>query len=243
MENLHLGTHISKQFSYDLEELRAHLLEMGGLVEEQVADAVQAIETADIRLAEKVLKTEDIIDDRELSLDRECVLILARRHPAATDLRLVLVVAKATRDLERIGDEANKVAKMAIALNDQGAAPRGYVEVRHIGAGVIKMVNMALDAFARFDVESAMRVVREDKAIDQEYGSALRGLVTYMMEDPRSVTRVMNIMWALRALERVGDHARNIAEHVIFLVHGMDVRHISISEVEERIEQRERQQG
>lgn len=243
MENLHLGKHISKQFSHDLEELRAHLLEMGGLVEEQVADAVQAIETADSRLAEKVLKTEDIIDARELSLDRECVLILARRHPAATDLRLVLVVAKATRDLERIGDEANKVAKMAIALNDQGAAPRGYVEVRHIGAGVIKMVNMALDAFARFDVEAAMRVVREDKAIDQEYGSALRGLVTYMMEDPRSVTRVMNIMWALRALERVGDHARNIAEHVIFLVHGMDVRHISISEVEERVEQRERQQG
>lgn len=240
MDNLHLDKHISKQFNIDLEHLRTHLLEMGGLVEEQVADAVRAIETADGELAEKVLKTEDIIDRQEIELDRECTLILARRQPAATDLRLVLMVTKATRDLERMGDEANKIAKMAIALNDGGVAPRGYMELRHIGSGVIKLVNLALDAFARFDVESAMKVVREDKFVDQEYRSAIRELMTYMMEDPRSISRVMNVMWALRALERIGDHARNIAEHVIYLVHGMDVRHIPISELEEKIEEREK---
>lgn len=240
MDKLHLDQHISKQFNIDLEHLRTHFLEMGGLVEEQVIDAVRAIETADGELAEKVLKTEDFIDKREVEIDRECALVLARRQPAATDLRLVLMVTKATRDLERMGDEANKIAKMAIALNDDGVAPRGYVELRHIGSGVIKLVNLSLDAFARFDIDSAMRVVREDKFIDQEYRSALRELMTYMMEDPRSITRVMNVMWALRALERIGDHARNIAEHVIYLVHGMDVRHIPISELEERIEEKEK---
>lgn len=238
MDNLNLNQHISNQFNADLEHLRTHFLEMGGLVEAQVADAVRAIETADGELAEKVMQTESIIDQREVDLDRECTLILARRQPAASDLRLVLMVTKATRDLERMGDEANKIAKMAIALNDDGISPRGYVELRHIASGVLKLVNLVLDAFARFDVESAMTVVRDDKLIDQEYRSALRELITYMMEDPRSISRVMNVLWALRALERIGDHARNIAEHVIYLVHGMDVRHLPISELEEQIEKK-----
>ena len=236
MDTLHLDQHISRQFNSDLEQLRANFLEMGGIVEEQVADAVTAIETADGGLAEKVLITEKDVDQREIDLDKEATLILARRQPAASDLRLVLMVTKATRDLERIGDEADKIAKMAIALNDSGASPRGYVELRHIASGVLKLVNLSLDAFARFDVYAAIKVVREDKFIDQEYRSAIRELITYMMEDPRSISRVMNIMWALRALERIGDHARNIAEHVIYLVHGMDVRHISIQEMEEKLE-------
>ncbi len=235
MDSLNLDQHISQQFNSDLEHLRTRFLEMGGLVEEQVADAVRAIETADGGLAEKVLVTEKDVDQREIELDKECTLILARRQPAASDLRLVLMVTKATRDLERIGDEADKIAKMAIALNDDGVSPRGYVEVRHIGSGVLKLVNLSLDAFARFDVYSAIKVVREDKFIDQEYRSAIRELMTFMMEDPRSISRVMNILWALRALERIGDHARNIAEHVIFLVHGMDVRHISVKEMEEKL--------
>ncbi len=236
MDNLHLDQHISQQFNTDLEKLRAQFLELGGLVEEQVADAVEAIESANGELAEKVLSTENEVDQREIDLDNECTLILARRQPAASDLRLVMMVSKATRDLERIGDEADKIAKMAIALNDDGASPRGYVELRHIASGVLKLVNTSLDSFARFDVYSAMKVVRDDKKVDQDYKSAMRELVTYMMEDPRSISRVMNIMWALRALERIGDHARNIAEHVIYLVHGMDVRHISIKEMEEKLE-------
>lgn len=240
MDNLHLDQHISQQFNTDLEHLRTLLLEMGGLVEEQVTDAVRAIETADGGLAEKVLKTEKDIDQREVELDKECTLILARRQPAASDLRLVLMVTKATRDLERMGDEADKIAKMAIALNDDGVSPRGYVELRHIASGVIRLVKLSLDAFARFDVYSAIKVVRDDKFIDQDYRTAIRELMTYMMEDPRSISRVMSVMWALRALERIGDHARNIAEHVIYLVHGMDVRHIPVKELEERLE---KQQG
>lgn len=235
MDTININQHISQQFNSDLEHLRTQFLEMGGLVEEQVADAVRAIETADGSLSEKVLVTEKQVDQREMDLDKECTLILARRQPAASDLRMVLTVAKAIRDLERMGDEAYKIAKMAVALNDDGASPRGYVELRHIASGVLKLVNLSLDAFARFDVYSAIKVVRDDKYVDQEYRSAIRELITYMMEDPRSISRVMNVMWALRALERIGDHARNIAEHVIYLVHGMDVRHIPVSEVEEKL--------
>lgn len=238
MDNLHLDQHISHQFNADLEHLRTQFLEMGGLVEEQVTDAVRAIETADGALAEKVLRTEDEIDRREVELDRESTLVLARRQPAASDLRLVLIVTRATRDLERMGDEANKIAKMAIALNEDGASPRGYMELRHIASGVLKLVNQALDAFARFDVETAKVVVRDDSLVDQEYRSAIRELITYMMEDPRSISRVMNILWALRALERIGDHARNIAEHVIYLVHGTDVRHMPFKELEEQIDKK-----
>jgi phosphate transport system protein len=238
MDTLNLNQHISHQFNEDLEHLRTQFLEMGGLVEEQVTDAVRAIETADGALAEKVRRTEKEIDRRELDLDRQCMLILARRQPAASDLRLVLMVTRATADLERIGDEANKIAKMAIALNEDGVSPRGYIELRHIASGVLKLVNLALDAFARFDVDAAKIVVRDDSLVDQEYRSAIRELITYMMEDPRSISRVMNVMWALRALERIGDHARNIAEHVIYLVHGMDVRHMPFAELEEQIERK-----
>lgn len=236
MDSLHLDQHISHQFNVDLEQLRTGLLEMGGMVESQLADAIRAIETADGALAEKVLEAEDEIDRRETSLDAEATNILARRQPAASDLRLVLMVIKAVRDLERMGDEAAKIARMAILLNDEGEAPRGYLELRHLASKVAKLVNAALDAFARFDVYSAVKVVRDDREIDVEYQSAIRELITYMMEDPRAISRVMNVMWALRALERIGDHARNIAEHVIYLVHGMDVRHVSISEVEKNLE-------
>lgn len=236
MDTLHLDQHISNQFNVDLEKLRTEFLEMGGLVEDQLADAIRAIETADGELAEKVLETEKEVDRREIKLDAECTMILARRQPAASDLRLVMMVTKATRDLERMGDEASKIAKMALLLVDEGESPRGYVELRHLASQVAKLVNISLDAFARFDVYAAIKVVREDKDIDIEYQSSLRELITYMMEDPRAIKRVMNIMWALRALERIGDHARNIAEHVIYLVHGMDVRHISPSEIERQLE-------
>lgn len=238
MDKIQLQQHISHQFNEDLEKIRTKFLEMGGLVEQQLTDAVQAIETADGALADKVLHTEKEIDRRELELDKDCMLILARRQPAASDLRLVLMITRATRDLERMGDEADKIAKMAIELNNGGVSPRGYTELRHIGSSVLRLVNLALDAFARFDVHSAMRVVREDKLVDQDYRTAIRELVTYMMEDPRAISRVLNVMWALRALERIGDHAGNIAEHVIYLVHGMDVRHIPAKELEQQMKER-----
>lgn len=235
MDNLHLDQHISQQFNADLEELKTQLLEMGGVVEQQIVDAVKAIENADGELAERVIVIEDDVDAREVALDENCTMVLARRQPAASDLRMVLAVAKITRDLERMGDEAQKIAKMAISLNEDGGAPRGYVELRHIGSLVQKMVNSTLDAFARFDVETALDVAKEDTRVDQEYKSAMREMATYMMEDPRSIGRVMNIMWALRALERIGDHARNIAEHTIYLVKGLDVRHTTVKEMERQL--------
>lgn len=235
MDSLNLNQHISRQFNAELEELKTQALEMGGIVEQQIVDAVKAIETADGELAERVIVIEDDVDKREMELDENCTMVLARRQPAASDLRMVLAVAKITRDLERMGDEAQKIAKMAIALNEDGSSPRGYVELRHIGSLVQHMVNATLDAFARFDVEAALEVAKEDSRVDQEYKSAMRELVTYMMEDPRAISRVMNIIWALRSLERIGDHARNIAEHTIYLVRGLDVRHASLSEIERQL--------
>ena len=231
MNNMNIDRHISQQFNSDLESLRTELMEMGVLVQQQVADATNAIETADKELAEKVIETESSVDTHEVDIDEHCTEILARRQPAASDLRFVLAVSKVTRDLERVGDEAKKVALMALALFESGQAPRGYVELRHIATSVEEMLHDSLDAFARYDVEKALQVAAADKNVDREYASALREMMTYMMEDPRSISRVMNIMWSLRALERIGDHARNIAEHVIYVVKGKDVRHVSIKDM------------
>lgn len=228
--------HISQQFNAELEELRSHLLAMGGLVEKQVNDAVSALIEADAALAQQVRELDSQINHMERDIDEECVRILARRQPAASDLRLIISISKSVIDLERIGDEASKIAKRAIALCEEGEAPRGYVEVRHLGDQVRKMVQQALDAFARFDAEQALAVAQYDKTIDREYKTALRELVTYMMEDPRSISRVLSVIWVLRSLERIGDHARNIAELVIYLVRGTDVRHLGLARMQEEVQ-------
>jgi phosphate transport system protein len=182
------------------------------------------------------LKAEVQSNNFEISIDEECTRILARRQPAASDLRMVLAVAKIVRDLERIGDESAKIAKMAIIMSEQGNAGRG-IETRHIGAHVCQMVRDALTAFARYDAELALEVAREDKEVDREYDSAMREMITFMMEDPRTISRVLNILWALRSLERIGDHARNIAEQVIYLVKGKDARHLSLPEMEKLVQE------
>jgi phosphate transport system protein len=220
--------HISQQYNIELDDIRKHLSEMGGMAQRQVNDAIAALVDADIEKAEQVVRTDSAVNAMEMSIDEECVRILARRQPAASDLRLVFAVTKAITDLERIGDEASKIARQSIALSNEGMAPRGYIEVRHIGDHVSKMLQDALDAFARLDMDLANEVVKMDRTVDLEYSSAMRELVTYMMEDPRSITRVLNIMWSLRALERIGDHSRNLAQYVIYLVNGEDVRHASL---------------
>lgn len=225
--------HISQQFNEDLEEIRKHILNMGGMVEKQVVDAVTALIDIDSNLASQVITTERQVNGFERQIDEECTRLIALRQPAASDLRLIVAVTKTNVDLERVGDEANKIAKMAIKLSEHGQLPRGYVEVRHIGNHVSTMLHQALDAFARFDVEQAALVVKEDNDVDVEYESAMRQLVTFMMEDPRYIKRVLNVMWSLRALERIGDHARNIAEQVIYLVKGKDIRHIPLERLEE----------
>ncbi len=239
MDRMHFGQHSSSQFNEALESIRNHLMEMGGLVEKQVVDALEALLHADSALAEKVLNTEDRVDDLEIQIDEECARVLALRQPAASDLRLIIAVSKAVSDLERIGDESAKIAAMALQLAQDGESPRGYVEVRHIGNHVRNMLRDALDAFARFDADKAVEVAAEDTEVDLEYRSAMRALVTFMMEDPRAISRVLNIIWSLRALERIGDHARNIGEQVIFLVKGTDVRHISIDEMEKEVRKKD----
>lgn len=231
MDRSHFGQHSSSQFNEEMESIRAHLMDMGGMVEKQVIEANRALLQADSELAEQVLENEEKVDDLEKMIDGECARVLALRQPAASDLRMIIAVTKCVSDLERIGDESAKIAKMAIALAEEGESPRGYVEVRHIGNHVRGMLSEALDAFARFDVEKAVDVATEDSEVDLEYRSAMRALVTFMMEDPRAISQVLNIIWSLRALERIGDHARNIAEQIIYLVKGKDVRHISVDEL------------
>lgn len=217
--------HISRQFNDDLEQIKTDMLEMGGVVARQVEDAVTALADADSELAEKVIRIEEEIDEREMTLDENCTLIIAKRQPAASDLRMVMSVIRTVHDLERIGDEAQKIAKLAIQLSQEGSAPRGYTEVRHIATAVRAMLNESLDAFTRFDAESALKTMAADEQVDQDYKSAIREMVTYMMEDPRSISRGINVLWALRSLERIGDHAKNICEQVVYLVRGTDIRH------------------
>lgn len=232
MNKLHLDQHISQRFNADLEAIKSQTMAMGGLVEQQVGEALTALIEADSDMAERVLSRERQVNAMELVIDEECARILVKRQPAASDLRMVLVITKTGRDLERIGDEAKKIAKMALACAEKGQAPRGYIEVRHIGETVKQMVHDSLDALARFDVRTALQVVQKDRIVDQDYRTATRELITYMMEDPRSMTRVMDIMWVLRSLERVGDHAQNIAEYVFYLVKGKDMRHVKLEELE-----------
>ena len=201
----------------------------------QVADAINAVMNADSGLAERVLKGDYRINNMEMQIDEECALILARRHPAASDLRMVLAITRALHDLERMGDEATKIAEHAIRLIEHGEMPRCVVEIRHLGNHVCAMMRDALDCFARLDLDQAVRVAQEDKSVDMEYGTAMRTLVTYMMEDARSISAVLNIMWSLRSLERIGDHALNISEHVVYMVKGQDVRHLGLTELEARI--------
>jgi phosphate transport system protein len=226
------GDHISQRFNNELLELKTRFLEMGGLVEAQIGNAVQALTTNDSVLAEEVRAGDRGVDQMEIDIDEEAILIIARRQPAARDLRLVIAVIKMVADLERVGDEAKKIAKLALKLETEGQTSWGSVEIRHIGSHVQTMLHDSLDAFARLDPEQALTVMKEDKRVDEEYQAAARTLLTHMMEDARNISRCMSIMLVLRALERVGDHACNIAENVIFMVKGADVRHSSLEEAE-----------
>ena len=225
MPKMTFENHIMKQFDEELEEIRTQLMEMGGKVEQQLKNAIKAVIKADSSLAEEVIRDERLVDEMEVDIDEACILIIARRQPAASDLRFVMMVTKAVNDLERIGDEAKKIANHAIILSEQDSLSQGYKEVRHLGSSVSAMLANALDAFARFDVKAAMITLEEDAQIDLDYKTALRELVTYMMEDPRSISRAINILWVVRSLERIGDHSKNLCEQIVYVVKGKDIRH------------------
>jgi len=227
--------HISGKFNEELESLRNHMLEMGGKVERQLSTALDALVQRDSGEAELIVGRDSEVNEMEMAIDDECASILARRQPTASDLRLVVAIIKVNTDLERIGDEAAKVAKQAVRLSEDGASPSSFIEIRHIGNRVASMLHNALDAFARLDVDLSVEVVKGDTQVDKEYGSAMRSLVTFMMEDPRAISAILNEMWALRSLERIGDHACNIAEQVVYLVRGLDVRHGSLEELDQKL--------
>lgn len=223
--------HISQQFNNELEQLRQHFLTMGGVVENQVQDAIQALLDANGSLAEDVKDKDSTVNQLDGLIDEECTRILAKRQPAASDLRMILSISKAVSELERMGDEAKKIANLTLNLINEGEAPRGYVEINRIGQMVSRMIHDALDAYARLDIDTAIKVAKQDRTVDQEYNTAMRSLVTYMMEDPRSISRVINVIWVLRSLERIGDHARHTCQHLIFMVKGVDVRHVHINDL------------
>jgi phosphate transport system protein len=225
--------HISATFNTELESLRNHVLSMGGKVEQQLTSALDALVKMDSGEAEVIVSRDREVNQMEMAIDEECSTILARRQPTASDLRLVIAIINMNRDLERIGDEAVKVAKQAVRMSEDGMSPSNCIELRHIGSLVVIMLRQALDAFARLDVDLAVEVVKGDDEVDKEYGSAMRSLVTFMVEDPRNIGAILNEMWALRSLERIGDHACNIAEHVVYLVKGLDVRHGGLKELDE----------
>lgn len=231
MKELNFSGHISHRYNEELEDIRNRVLTMGGLVEQQLADALAALANADSELAEKVVSSDYQINAIEVEVDEECTLVIARRQPTASDLRLVMAVIKTITDLERIGDEAERIGRMALHLADSPRPRNGYAELHHLGSQVRKMLHDALDAFARTDVELAVDVVRQDLEVDREYEGIIRQLITYMMEDPRSIPRVINVLWSARALERIGDRSRNICEYVIYLVKGKDVRHTDLEHV------------
>jgi phosphate transport system protein len=235
METADLSHHISRRFNEDLEQVRTRVLAMGGLVEDGLAKAITALVDGDSSLGESLALDDLKVNGMEVAIDEECSRILATRSPAASDLRLIIAVIKTITDLERIGDEAEKIGNIASRLAAMERPENRYREIKHMGRLVSEMVHDALDAFARLDARAAVKVARRDRSVDEEYEAIQRQAITFMMEDPRSIRRALDVMWIVRALERVGDHAKNICEYVIFMVHGKDVRHTRLEEVEREI--------
>jgi len=232
MDKLHLDQHISHQFNKELEDIRNKVLRMGGLVEQQVNDGLTALLEANHDLANEVAQKDFEINKLEVEIDEECTQVLARRQPAASDLRLMVTVIKVITDLERIGDEAEKLGRFTRDLTAASSDMPSYrKELRHLGELVKSMLRDTLDAFARMDVDAALRIAERDEDVNSEYENLERLLATHLVEDPRQVSQLFKITWCARALERVGDHSVNICEYVVYLVKGRDIRHISFDKI------------
>ncbi|MDQ7089305.1 MAG: phosphate signaling complex protein PhoU [Methylococcales bacterium] len=233
--NNKLGHHISEQFNRELEDIRNKVLTMGGLVEQQIKLATQAFSKGDVQLAEEVIKQDDRVNNLELEIDRECIKIIALRQPTAFDLRLLISVIKTITEIERVGDQAKRIAEMAIHLAG-GENQDDYYELQHISEMVSTLLHNALDAFARLNIHDVVTIKEQVKKVNREYKGIVRQLITKMMEDPRSISQSLDLLWTARALERVGDHACNMSEYIIYMVKGEDVRHLSAEELSERIQ-------
>jgi phosphate transport system protein len=228
--------HISKQFEADLDTTRSRVLQMGGLVEAQILAAIEAFSSGDAALVDQVIQNDARVNGYEVAIDGACNHIVVKRQPAAGDLRLIMAISKIVTDLERIGDEAEKIARMSKRIHESsGHHAQRFPAIRHAAQIAVKMLRQALDSFARLDLVSATEVLKEDSAIDDEFRSVLRQLITYMMEDPRTISASLETVWVAKAVERIGDHAKNIAEQVIYIVKGTDVRHTSFADIEREL--------
>jgi phosphate transport system protein len=225
--------HTSKQYDAELESVRAKVLQMGGLVEQQIAQALEALVSANPKLADEVISNDHRVNALEVSVDEDCSHIIARRQPAAGDLRMIMMVVKTITDLERIGDEATKIARVAqkIYESDRMYAPR-FTEIKNMTAMAREMLRTSLDAFARLDVTKTVEVARQDEQVDEHFRAIMRQLITFMLEDPRTISMSLEVLFVAKAIERIGDHAKNIAEYVVYMVKGKDVRHTSVQEME-----------
>jgi len=231
MDKLHLDQHISHQFNLELEEIRNKVLKMGGMVEQQVANGLTALLEGDGDLGSQVAQSDFEVNALEVEIDEECTQVLARRQPAASDLRLIVTVIKVITDLERIGDEAEKLGRFSVDLVSAEDLPSYRKDLRHLGELVRSMLGDALDAFARLDVDAAIRTAQRDDDVNREYETLERLLATHLVEDPRQVSKLFKITWCARALERIGDHSVNICEYVVYLVKGKDIRHTSFDQI------------
>lgn len=238
MDALNLNQHISQKFNEELEEVRRKVLLMGGIVEDQLTHALTAMLAGDTELAGQVVLNDQRVNALEVEIDEECTRIVARRQPAATDLRLVMAVIRTINDLERMGDEIKRVAKMIREELDGSMAEEVRLEMEHMGEQVRAMLHQVLDAFARTDADAAVAVARADRKVDMKYHAITRQLMTYMAEDHGAIPQMLNVLWAARALERIGDRCQNIAEYVIYLVIGKDVRHVSLDDVMAELKRR-----
>jgi len=225
--------HIFKQFDADLEAVRSRVLQMGGLVEEQIAKSVEALSSGKMDLADEVIGNDYRVNALEVAIDEDCTHLIARRQPTAGDLRIVMMIVKTITDLERIGDEASKIARMAKLIHESKrlTMPR-FTEIKTMSVLVLEMLRKSLDSFARLEPSAAVQIARQDLHVDEEFRSVLRHLITFMMEDPRTISGAIDILFAAKAIERMGDHAKNMSEYVVYMVKGKDVRHTSVEEIE-----------
>jgi len=228
---MQLGKHISQRYTQNLEDIRNKVLVMGGLVEAQADNAVKSLLEADVELAEEVSISDYKVNKMEVAIDEQCVQVIARNQPAASDLRLVIAVVKVITDLERIGDEAEKIGRYSIKLAKYPTVNQLHAELSHLSQLVLGMLHDALDAFARMDTELALKIVANGDLVNKEYNNLSRLLITHMMEDPRNIKSVLRVTWCARSLERIGDHSRNICEYVVYFVKGKDIRHTSLDDV------------
>ena len=226
------AAHTSKHFDAELETIRTRVLEMGGIVEYQIRYAIEALRNGEMALVNRVIKDEATVNHLERDIDEACTNVIARRAPAANDLRFLTMVYKILTDIERIGDEAKKIALIARGLRLAERASPGMPEIQRVSALVIDMLRRALDGLARLEAQDVPDVVRQDDEVDESFKGILRQLLTYMIEDPRMISRSIDVIFVAKSLERVGDHAKNISEYVVYMIKGTDVRHGSIEEIE-----------